>query len=64
MEEDKQDCKDTKTRKGLIPIILPSLCVVPPFYPPRSIAQDFMQKLHASINIKQLIKKSELESEK
>merc|ERR1712013_694167 len=32
-------------------------------YPPRSLAQDFMQKLHAFINIKQLIRKADLGEE-
>ena len=51
--------------KLLIPIVPhpPSLCIQPLSYPPRSIAQDFMQKLHAFINIKQLIKKSDLSTE-
>eukprot|EP00090_Calanus_glacialis_P003392 TRINITY_DN12511_c0_g1_i1.p1 TRINITY_DN12511_c0_g1~~TRINITY_DN12511_c0_g1_i1.p1 ORF type:complete len:876 (+),score=214.06 TRINITY_DN12511_c0_g1_i1:35-2662(+) len=63
IEQDKQDLQDTETRSLLIPIIPPSLCIVPPYHPPRSLAQDFMQKLHAFINIKQLIKESNLASE-
>merc|ERR1739844_555099 len=43
--------------------VLPS-CYFPSLYPQRSIAQQFMQKLHAFLNIKQLIKKSDSESEK
>merc|ERR1719495_2984612 len=43
--------------------VVPS-CYFPPLYPQRSIAQQFMQKLHAFLNIKQLIKKSDSESEK
>merc|ERR1719318_1936574 len=63
MEQDKQALQDSETRSLIIPIIPPSLCTVPPYHPPRSLAQDFMQKLHAFINIKQLIKKSNLASE-
>jgi len=43
--------------------VVPS-CYFPPLYPPRSNTQQFMQKLHAFLNIKQLIKKSDSESEK
>merc|ERR1712002_1450445 len=43
--------------------IVPS-CYFPPLYPPRSNTQQFMLKLHAFLNIKQLIKKSDSESEK
>ena len=43
-----------------------SIPIDPPFsfvcIQPRSIAQDFMQRLHAFINIKQLLKKSDLSS--
>ena len=42
--------------------ILPSSCYFPPSYPPRSMTQDFMQKLHAFINIKQLVKNSDPDS--
>eukprot|EP00091_Calanus_sinicus_P023555 TRINITY_DN800_c0_g1_i6.p1 TRINITY_DN800_c0_g1~~TRINITY_DN800_c0_g1_i6.p1 ORF type:complete len:851 (-),score=229.46 TRINITY_DN800_c0_g1_i6:131-2683(-) len=63
IEQDNQDLEDTERRSLLIPIIPPSLCTIPPYHPPRSLAQDFMQKLHAFINIKQLIKKSTLGNE-
>eukprot|EP00092_Neocalanus_flemingeri_P014293 GFUD01015414.1.p1 GENE.GFUD01015414.1~~GFUD01015414.1.p1 ORF type:complete len:517 (-),score=118.77 GFUD01015414.1:118-1668(-) len=55
--------KEVKERKLLVPIIPPSACIVPPSYPARSLTQDFMQKLHAFINIKQLLKKSDLSTE-
>eukprot|EP00092_Neocalanus_flemingeri_P031159 GFUD01033850.1.p1 GENE.GFUD01033850.1~~GFUD01033850.1.p1 ORF type:complete len:834 (-),score=234.91 GFUD01033850.1:1233-3734(-) len=55
--------KEVKERKLLVPIIPPSACILPPSYPPRSLTQDFMQKLHAFINIKQLLKKSDLSTE-
>jgi len=35
-----------------------SICHMPPTFPPRSRTQKFMKKLHAFLNIKQLIKKS------
>jgi len=60
-EQDQQVIPETEARESLIPIIPPSLCIFPPNYPPRSLAQDFMQKLHAFINIKQLIRKAGLE---
>jgi len=34
-------------------------CVAPPQYPERSAEQNFMQKLHAFVNIKQLLKKDD-----
>jgi len=43
--------------------VVPS-CYFPPLYPSRSLAEHFMQKLHAFLNIKQLIKKSDSELEK
>merc|ERR1719244_303801 len=56
--------QDSKVDSSFIPIIPPSRCILPPQYPPRSLAQDFMQKLHAFINIKQLIRKADLGEEK
>ena len=55
--------QEIESSKLLVPIIPPLLCILPPSYPPRSITQDFMQKLHAFINIKQLIKKSDISTE-
>merc|ERR1711892_650762 len=60
-EQDQQVIPETEPRESLIPIIPPSLCIFPPNYPPRSLAQDFMQKLHAFIKIKQLIRKADVE---
>jgi len=37
----------------------PGVCVPPPPPPPRSQAQNFLQKLHAFLNIKQLLKNQE-----
>merc|ERR1712106_611557 len=62
-EQDQQLISETEPRESLIPIVPPSLCISPPNYPPRSLAQDFMQKLHAFINIKQLIRKADLEDQ-
>merc|ERR1711892_1539877 len=62
-EQDQQVIPETEPRESLIPIIPPSLCIFPPNYPPRSLEQDFMQKLHAFINIKQLIRKADLEDQ-
>merc|ERR1719244_808123 len=56
--------QDSKVDSSFIPIIPPPSCLLPPQYPPRSLAQDFMQKLHAFINIKQLIRKADLGEEK
>merc|ERR1719312_1093262 len=59
--------QDSKVVQGIdssfIPKIPPPSCVLPPHYPPRSLAQHFMQKLHAFINIKQLIRKADLGEE-
>merc|ERR1719320_2337468 len=59
--------QDSKLVQGIdssfIPKIPPPSCLLPPHYPPRSLAQDFMQKLHAFINIKQLIRKADLGEE-
>merc|ERR1719495_1457151 len=55
--------QDSKVDSSFIPIIPPPRCLLPPQYPPRSLAQDFMQKLHAFINIKQLIRKADLGEE-
>merc|ERR1719206_1499661 len=59
--------QDSKVVQGIdssfIPKIPPPGCLLPPHYPPRSLAQDFMQKLHAFINIKQLIRKADLGEE-
>merc|ERR1719315_450214 len=55
--------QDSKVDSSFIPIIPPPSCLLPPQYPPRSLAQDFMQKLHAFINIKQLIRKADLGEE-
>merc|ERR1719228_1186442 len=46
-----------------LPIIPPPQCLLPPQYPQRSVTQDFMQKLHAFLNIKQLLRKAELGKE-
>merc|ERR1711915_1061050 len=42
---------------GLPSISPPSTCHLLPTFPPRSRTQNFMKKLHAFLNIKQLIKK-------
>jgi len=39
----------------------PSTCLPPPQFPQRSAEQKFMQKLHAFVNIKQLLKQDETE---
>merc|ERR1719477_440339 len=59
--------QDSKVVQGIdssfIPKIPPPSCLLPPHYPPRSLAQNFMQKLHAFINIRQLIRKADLGEE-
>merc|ERR1719445_1650940 len=59
--------QDSKLVQGIdssfIPKIPPPSCLFPPHYPPKSLAQDFMQKLHAFINIKQLIRKADFGEE-
>merc|ERR1719347_114259 len=59
--------QDSKLVQGIdssfIPKISPPSCLFPPHYPPKSLAQDFMQKLHAFINIKQLIRKADFGEE-
>merc|ERR1712165_592230 len=48
------------TIEDSLPIPLhPDICVPPPPPPPRSQAQNFLQKLHAFLNIKQLLKNQE-----
>merc|ERR1711902_41521 len=59
-DQDDDLVQDTESSLSLIPIIPPPMCLLPPSYPPRSLAQDFMQKLHAFLNIKQLIRKADL----
>merc|ERR1719376_133450 len=63
----KNQEQESKVVQGIessfIPIIPPPNCLLPPQYPPRSLAQDFMQRLHAFINIKQLIRKADLGEE-
>jgi len=49
--------KEINNHDGLPSISPPSTCHLPPTFPPRSRTQNFMKKLHAFLNIKQLIKK-------
>merc|ERR1711915_254956 len=57
--------KEINNYDGLPSISPPSTCHLPPTFPPRSRTQNFMKKLHAFLNIKQLIKKpSEVNKEK
>merc|ERR1719167_434287 len=49
--------KEINNQDGLPSISPPSTCHLPPTFPPRSRTQNFMKKLHAFLNIKQLIKK-------
>jgi len=63
LRTNKDQDEDTESSLSLIPIIPPPICLLPPSYPPRSLAQDFMQKLHAFLNIKQLIRKADLGDE-
>jgi len=49
--------KKINNHDGLPSISPPSTCHLPPTFPPRSRTQNFMKKLHAFLNIKQLIKK-------
>merc|ERR1719228_2122964 len=60
---DKEAIQDTEGSTLLLPIITPPQCLLPPQYPQRSLTQDFMQKLHAFLNIKQLVRKAELGKE-
>merc|ERR1719445_1575965 len=62
-DQDDDLVQDTESSLSLIPIIPPPICLPPPSYPPRSLAQNFMQKLHAFLNIKQLIRKADLGDE-
>merc|ERR1712130_124413 len=62
-DQDDELVQDAESSLSLIPIILSPNCLLPPSYPPRSLAQDFMQKLHAFLNIKQLIRKADLGDE-
>merc|ERR1719445_1307461 len=62
-DQDDDLVQDTESSLSLIPIIPPPKCLLPPSYPPRSMAQNFMQKLHAFLNIKQLIRKADLGDE-
>merc|ERR1719474_657757 len=54
--------KEINNHDGLPSISPPSTCHLPPTFPPRSRTQNFMKKLHAFLNIKQLIKKPNEES--
>merc|ERR1711915_933797 len=54
--------KEINNHDGLPSISPPSTCHLPPTFPPRSRTQNFMKKLHAFLNIKQLIKKSNEEN--
>merc|ERR1711915_42339 len=49
--------KTINNHDGLPSISPPSTCHLLPTFPPRSRTQNFMKKLHAFLNIKQLIKK-------
>merc|ERR1711915_359063 len=49
--------KKIDNHDGLPSISPPSTCDLLPTFPPRSRTQNFMKKLHAFLNIKQLIKK-------
>merc|ERR1719347_1924030 len=60
LRTNKDQDEETESSLSLIPIIPPPICLLPPSYPPRSMAQNFMQKLHAFLNIKQLIRKADL----
>merc|ERR1712142_303553 len=63
MDQDDDLVQDTESSLFLIQIIGLPMCLLPPSYPPRSMAQNFMQKLHAFLNIKQLIRKADLGDE-
>merc|ERR1711915_129292 len=54
--------KKIDNHDGLPSISPPSTCDLLPSFPPRSRTQNFMKKLHAFLNIKQLIKKPNEES--
>merc|ERR1719347_731903 len=62
-DQDDDLVQDTESSLFLIQIIGLPMCLLPPSYPPRSMAQNFMQKLHAFLNIKQLIRKADLGDE-
>merc|ERR1719347_1456975 len=62
-DQDDDLVQDTESSLFLIQIIGLLMCLLPPSYPPRSMAQNFMQKLHAFLNIKQLIRKADLGDE-
>merc|ERR1711902_31193 len=62
-DQDDDLVQNTESSLSLIPIIPSPNCLLPPSYPPRSLAQDFMQKLYAFLNIKQLIRKADLGDE-
>merc|ERR1712079_796014 len=61
--QDKDGIQDKEGSTLLLPIIPPPQCLLPPQYPQRSFTQDFMQRLHAFLNIKQLIRKADLGNE-
>jgi len=61
--QDKDRIQDKEGSTLLLPIIPPPQCLLPPQYPQRSLTQDFMQRLHAFLNIKQLIRKADLGNE-
>merc|ERR1719318_1481097 len=61
--QDKGVIQDTEGSTLQLPIIPPPQCLLPPQYPQRSVTQDFMQKLHAFLNIKQLVRKAEMGKE-
>merc|ERR1711915_371790 len=54
--------KEINNHDGLPSISPPSTCHLLPTFPPRSRTQNFMKKLHAFLNIKQLIKKQNEEN--
>merc|ERR1719347_1001028 len=62
-DQDDDLVQDTESSLFLIQIIGLPMCLLPPSYPPRSMEQNFMQKLHAFLNIKQLIRKADLGDE-